>query len=258
MTLPDAWNPQQYDRFRDERTRPFFDLLAMVRPVSAARVVDLGCGTGELTRELHRTLGAIETIGIDSSAAMLAKTGANTEAGLRFERGDIATWTSEKPFNVIFSNAAIQWVPDHPALFRRLRDMLSTGGQLAIQMPANDDHVSHESARVAARRSPFKGALNGWTRPTAVLQPEVYAQLLFDLAFLEQQVQLNVYPHVLAEREAMIEWVRGTMLTDYQRRLPAELWEAFLGAYRDELFSRVEDRRPLFYPFKRILMWARK
>src|SRR4051812_19061807 len=101
--LPDAWNPQQYDRFRDERAQPFFDLLAMVRRGDDAhpRVVDLGCGTGELTRELHRTLAARETIGVDSSNAMLEKTQALIESGLTFKCGDIATWTNSEPFDVI-------------------------------------------------------------------------------------------------------------------------------------------------------------
>ncbi len=77
------WNPEQYGRFRDERARPFFDLLDLVQPRPGMRVVDLGCGTGELTRELHRRLSARETIGIDNSPAMLAKSAAFAGDGLQ-------------------------------------------------------------------------------------------------------------------------------------------------------------------------------
>ena len=89
------WNPAQYERFRDERARPFFDLLDLVQPRPEMRVVDLGCGTGELTRELHRRLAARETIGIDNSPAMLAKSAAFAGDGLRFEQGDIGAFASE-------------------------------------------------------------------------------------------------------------------------------------------------------------------
>ena len=81
-----VWNPVQYERFRDERSQPFFDLMALVRPQAEMHVVDLGCGTGELTRELHRHLGAEETVGIDNAPGMLAKSNTFVEPGLRFER----------------------------------------------------------------------------------------------------------------------------------------------------------------------------
>ncbi|MDF3043467.1 MAG: methyltransferase protein, partial [Thermomicrobiales bacterium] len=131
------WNPAQYERFRDERSRPFFDLLNLVQPQPQMRVVDLGCGTGELTRELHRRLSARETIGVDNSPAMLAKSSAFAGDGLRFEQKDIAAFASEGDFDLVFSNAALQWVPDHEPLFRRLTAALTQRGQLAVQMPAN-------------------------------------------------------------------------------------------------------------------------
>ena len=138
----EVWNPDQYERFRRERQQPFFDLLALVRPVSSPRVIDLGCGTGELTSELHRRLGARETIGVDSSAAMLERAAAHAGDGLRFERGDIAEFVAADGFAVIFSNAALHWLPDHQALIGRLTRALRPGGQLAVQVPANHDHAS--------------------------------------------------------------------------------------------------------------------
>jgi trans-aconitate 2-methyltransferase len=115
-----CWNPEQYRRFERERSQPFRDLAALVRPGPNMRIVDLSCGTGELTRELHRMFGATETLGIDRSEAMLAKTSAHAEGGLSFRRGDIADFAGEAEWSLVFSNAALHWLPDHEALFTRL------------------------------------------------------------------------------------------------------------------------------------------
>src|SRR5215211_1167588 len=255
--LPSAdWNPAQYERFRDERSQPFFDLLDLVQPQPAMRVVDLGCGTGELTRELHRRLAARETLGIDNSPAMLARSTAFAGDGLRFEPGDIGTFKSEGGYDLIFSNAALHWVPDHETLLPRLVAALTATGQLAVQVPANDDHASHATAVEVAREAPFREALGGHVRQSPVLVPEVYATLLHRLGFKDQHVRLQVYAHELESREAVVEWVRGSVLTDYERRLPAELWPRFLERYRDRLLPQLEDAKPFFYPFKRVLLWG--
>jgi trans-aconitate 2-methyltransferase len=253
----DTWNPEQYERFHAERSRPFFDLLALVRARPGVRVADLGCGTGELTRVLHERLGARETVGIDTSAAMLARAAAHAGGGLRFEPGDIARFGDGAGWDVVFSNAAVHWVADHEALLARLTAALAGGGQLAIQMPANFDHPSHLVAAEVADEPPFRDALDG--RPESarnVLAPEAYARLLERLGFAEQHVRLQVYAHRLASRDAVVEWVRGTLLTDYERRMPPALFPAFLARYRERLLPGLEDARPYLFTFKRILLWA--
>ena len=254
----DAWNPTQYERFRDERSQPFYDLLALVQPRPGMRVVDLGCGPGDLTAELHRRLQARETLGVDSSAAMLSKSAALAGEGLRFERGDVADFAAPQPFDLVFSNAALQWLPDHAGLLRRLTDAVATDGQLAVQVPANCDHPSHAVAHQVAREAPFRDALGGDARGKPVLEPEEYALLLHRLGYREQHVRLQVYGHRLASRADVIEWVKGTLLTDYQRRLPADLWSRYLERYQERLLPQLEDARPYFYPFKRILFWGRR
>src|SRR5512133_2301505 len=149
-TPGDVWNPDQYGKFRDERSAPFHDLLALVRRGGAPRVVDLGCGTGELTRFAHEALAARETVGVDSSAAMLEKAAAHAGGGLSFRAGDIGAF-SEGAWDVVLSNAALHWVPDHASLLARLAGLLAPGGQLAFQVPANDAHPSHAIARDVAR-----------------------------------------------------------------------------------------------------------
>jgi len=253
---PDAWNPTQYDRFKAERQQPFFDLLALVRPASAMRVVDLGCGTGELTRILHDRLGAADTLGLDRSEAMLAR--AEPAPGCRFVAGDIAAFAPATSYDLVFSNAALHWLPDHPALFARLWTAVAPGGQLAVQVPANHDHASHVVAEEVAAEPEFAAVLGGHRRVPSVLAPEAYAVLLDRLGATEQHVRLQVYAHRLPGRDAVVEWVRGTLLTDYVGRLPADVAERFVARYRERLLPRLEDRRPFLFPFKRLLLWARR
>lgn len=254
--MVDAWKPAQYEKFRAERARPFVDLLSLVEARPDMRAVDLGCGTGELTRELHEKLSCRSTLGVDSSPAMLEKAASRAGQGLRFELADLATFVREHPFELVFSNAAVQWVPNHEALFSRLRQRLAPGGQLAVQVPANEDHASHQSARAVAQVEPFSSWLSSYARESPVLSAEAYASLLHRLGFRRQHVRLQVYPHLLESREDVVEWVKGTLLTDYERRLSSEQFASFVRAYEEELRRRLPDERPFFYPFKRILLWA--
>ena len=151
--MGDAWDPQQYERFREQRHQPFYDLLKLVLPKAGMRILDLGCGTGELTREMHRHFKAAVTVGVDSSEAMLAKTTGLVEPGLSFQRGTIEESGGE--WDLVLSNAALHWVDDHKGVLARLTRAISAGGQLAIQMPANQDHASHVTADAIAKEEPF-------------------------------------------------------------------------------------------------------
>jgi len=220
-------------------------------------VVDLGCGTGELTRSLHERTGASRTVGLDSSQAMLERSGSYAGGGLTFELGDIAEWTPSGPVDVVFSNAALHWIDDHPALFARLTSALAAGGQLAVQVPANHDHPSHLVAERVAGEERFRAALEGYVRRTPVLAAERYARLLHVLGYRLQHVRLQVYLHMLPGPEAVVDWVKGTLLTDYRRRLPETAYDEFLARYRQLLISELPDERPHPFTFKRILLWGR-
>ena len=253
----DTWDPAQYEQFERERSAPFFDLLDLVEPRPGGRVVDLGCGTGELTRSLHERTGASTTLGIDSSQAMLERSAAHAGDGLTFELGDIGAWTPSEAFDLVFTNAALHWVDDHPALFARLTAALSPGGQLAVQVPANHDHASHLVAERVAGEEPFREALGGYVRRSPVLAPEHYAALLHRLGYESQHVRLQVYLHVLPEPAAVVDWVKGTLLTDYKRRLTESAYDEFVARYRKLLLAELPDERPYPFTFKRILLWGR-
>ncbi|MEX2032344.1 MAG: methyltransferase domain-containing protein [Dehalococcoidia bacterium] len=255
-----GWNPSQYDRFKAERQQPFFDLAALVQPREGMRVIDLGCGSGELTAWLHAHLGAVETVGIDSSEEMLAKSAAHAGAGLRFERMDIleAADRYEGKFDLVFSNAALQWILGHDTLFPRIARLVKPGGQVAVQMPANGGHVSHRTAALVAVEEPFRNALGGWVRQDPVVAPDWYATLFHDTLHCEEQrVRLDVYGHELADTRATVEWVKGSLLTAYLARLPEDLHAPFLARYEEAVVAELGDRAPYFYPFPRVLLWGR-
>lgn len=247
-----AWSPEQYARFQDERSRPFFDLLALVHRVPEGRIVDLGCGTGALTAVLHARMGAEETVGLDSSEAMLEK--AQARPGLRFRRQAIEAFEEENAYDLVFSNAALHWVADHPALFRRLVRALRPGGQLAVQMPVNFDHPSHALALELAREEPYRSALEGYERALPLLAPDAYASLLFSLGLTEPVVRLQVYAHPLASSAEVAEWVKGALLTDYAQRLKPEMFARFFQAYRGRLLGVLGDESPYLYTFKRLFL----
>jgi trans-aconitate 2-methyltransferase len=254
MAPGDTWDPDQYRRFADERRRPFDDLLGLVQPVPGGTVVDLGCGTGELTAELYRRLGAAETVGIDSSAAMLEQAASQTGAGLRFERGDLADWAPIEPVEVVFANASLQWVPEHPALLASLVAGLAPSGQIAFQVPANHDHPAHT---VAAELGAELG-LAPVGPAASVLAPETYATVLHGLGLGVQHVRLQVYGFELPTASDVVEWTKGTLLTGYRAQLDGDAYERFESDYRQRLNDRLGDQRPYFYAFKRILAWARR
>ncbi len=257
-TTASAWDPTQYGRFSDERSQPFYDLAALVQREPGMHVVDLGCGTGELTAWLHGELDAAETLGVDSSDSMLAQAGAHAREGVRFEAGDIRTWAPSGPVDLVFSNAALQWVDGHEELWPRFASWVAPGGQIAIQMPMNDDHYSHVTARELALEQPFAAHLEGYARVFPTLKPERYASLLHSLGFERPHVRLQVYGHVLPETRAVVEWVKGSLLTAYRERLDADTYAQFLEEYTRRLVERIGEQAPYFYPFKRVLMWGRK
>ena len=251
----DAWDPALYARFAAERAQPFFDLLALVEPAPELRVADLGCGTGELTARLHGALAAARTVGVDRSPAMRA--GAGELAGVELVAGDLADWAPDGPLDLVFSNAALHWVDDHPALLARLAGWLAPGGQLAVQVPANHAHPSQTVALEVAAEAPFAEALGGWVRRSPVLDERAYAERLEALGFAEQHVAARIYRHHLPDRRAVVDWVRGTTLTVYRERLPAELAARFEAVYAERLLERLEDATPYPFFFRRILIWGR-
>lgn len=253
--MSNDWNPEQYNKFKEQRAKPFWDLLSLIRPGPISRVLDLGCGTGELTQELHKKLGAKETLGIDSSEAMLEQSKAFTQPGLSFRKEDIMIYSPEKLFDLVFSNAALQWVPDNETNFPRILSWIAPGGQLAVQVPCNFDHPSHKVAEKTFFHSfPFKK--KNYKAPT-VLDVARYAELMHSYGFKNPIARVEVYGHAMNSGRDVIEWTKGTLLTHYKTLLNAEEFDMFLYSYSRSLIAQI-GTGPYYYAFKRILLWGQR
>lgn len=252
------WSPSQYQRFAGPRLQPGLDLLARMPALDEARfVVDLGCGTGELTRLLAEKYPDAEVVGFDSSEEMVAKARLTARDRVRFEIGDIAEWNPNAPVDVLFSNAAYHWVNAHAALFPRLVRGVRVGGVFAAQMPANFAAPSHTLLREVARLPAFRDRVR--LREEPVLAPSQYFDLLAPIASAVELWETE-YLHVLDGEDAVLEWVRGTALLPVAAALDEAAFRAFEALYRERLataYPRRADGRTLF-PFRRLFLLARR
>ncbi|HTP66799.1 MAG TPA: methyltransferase domain-containing protein [Geobacteraceae bacterium] len=249
------WDPEKYRKFRDERSAPFADLVALIDIRAGMSAIDLGCGTGELTLRLADFLPGSRVLGIDSSPQMLERAKEQKHPGVTFAEGNIADLSGG--WNLVFSNAALQWLENHEELLPRLLSCVEPGGQLAVQVPSNHRHPAHTMIIDTAREEPFKTALGGWVRHSPVLEIDRYAELLYRSGGEDITVFEKVYAHILADAEAVAEWTTGTTLVPYFERLDSELRERFLDSYRQKL-RELWPRSPVFYTFRRILMAAKR
>ena len=255
-----SWDARQYLRFAGERTRPAFDLMQRLpEELSPRRIIDLGCGTGEITLSLKRRWPEAEVTGLDSAPAMLAKARALGDE-VRWIEADIASWSPERPFDLIFSNAALQWLDGHEALFPRLLQALAPKGLLAVQMPRNFDAPSHRLMRETAALAPWGDRLRPLIRTEPVLPPERYYGLLAPLAS-ELDLWETEYLHVLEGETPVLDWVKGTGLRPLIDALTEpEERAAFIAQYQARLaeaYPGRPDGKTLF-PFRRLFLIARR
>lgn len=253
------WNPALYRRFEDERTRPAAELLARVPLARAAQVVDLGCGPGNSTELLARRFPEAALLGLDSSAAMLTSARERLPA-VRFEQADIADWGPPQAPDLLYANAALQWVPDHARLLPRLFGSLAPGGVLAIQMPDNWQEPSHRLMREVATEPVYRDAIGDPALlRTPLLGLAAYYDLLAPLA-AEVDVWHTIYQHRMASAEAIVDWLRGTGLRPFVERLAEPQQAGFLAEYSRRVDAaypqRADGQRLLAFP--RLFIVARK
>ena len=254
-----AWNAAQYLRFGDERTRPCRDLTARVEVVSPARVIDLGCGPGNSTAVLRERWRAAEITGLDSSEEMLAKARADGPAAL-WVQGDIARWAEQEgePFDIVFSNAALQWVPDHATLFPNLLRRVAPGGALAVQLPAYSDQPGQRLIRELARSAKWQGR---FTREPVDWRAESVEFYYDTLAPRAGRLELweTEYVHVVGGTHAVVDWYRATGLRPFLQALPTEKDQAqFVGEYHAALEPHYRPQRDgkVLFPFRRLFVLA--
>ena len=252
------WDPGQYGRYAEERSRPFYDLVARIGAESPRLVVDLGCGPGPLTASLARRWPQATVVGLDSSPEMIAEAKAHAGGRLSFELGDIAGWKPPQGTDVIVSNAALQWVPGHPELVDGWIAGLGTGGWLGFQVPGNFDSPSHTILADLKESPRWSSLLKGGLGRRPVLDPEQYVARY---AAPDRSVDAweTTYVHVLQGKDPVLEWLKGSALRPYLAQLEGADREEFLG----EFGRRLREAYPaagfgVALPFRRVFVVVRK
>jgi trans-aconitate 2-methyltransferase len=196
-------------------------------------------------------------LGIDSSPEMLERAVPYARDGVRFKQETVEQFaTDSTQWDLIFSNAALQWIPDHPKLFPALLAKVRSGGQIAVQMPSNFNHVAQSLVVDIALEEPFKTNLKGFVRYSPVLPIDDYAQLLFAAGFEDIIVFEKIYPQVLENSDAVAEFTKGSVLIPYLERL-GDLGDSFMQTYRERLRQHMPGS-PVFYSFRRTIFVATK
>ena len=250
------WNPDVYLAFADHRGRPFFDLLSRVGAEAPRRIVDLGCGPGNLTVTLAQRWPDAVIEAVDSSPEMVE---AARERGLDAVVGGIDDWSPKPDTDVVVSNAALQWVPEHAALLVSWAKTLPQGAWIAMQVPGNFDAPSHEAVREVARRDAFAEPLRDmpWREADLVKTPSQYADLLTDAGCAVDAWE-TTYVHQLTGETPVLDWITGTALTQVKSRLSPEEWQRYREAIIPVLAQAYPVRKDgtTFFPFRRIFVVA--
>lgn len=249
-----AWNPEKYDEFKLVRFKPFFDLVELIRDKSNMKTLDLGCGTGELTNMLAERLQTPTVKGIDSSKEMLEK--AAPFKNITFEHKTIEEQvdTAERG-DLIFSNAAIQWVDKHQTLLPKIITNLNKGGQLLVQMPVQDNNLLNQILLDLVQEEPFYSALNGWKRVSPLLSMDEYAQILFENGGQDINIFMKVYPIIANTTDELYEFISGSALVPYLERLDTETKNQLALVFKHRIALKFK-KMPALYAFKRIIFYA--
>ena len=257
------WNPAQYLQFEGERLRPALDLLARVPLENPRSIIDLGCGSGNVTRLLGERWPDAQIVGVDSSPSMLQQARAATggDPRITFVAADLTHWQPEAPVDLVYSNAALHWLPDHAALFARVAAMVAPRGALAVQMPDNFRAPSHTLIADLARNERWRKQLAAIVREPPVATAEAYFGWLAPL-MSAVDIWLTEYLQVLARRNdgehPVAAWTKGTWLVPFLELLDEQERAEFLRDYMQQLahhYPARPDGRTLF-PFRRLFVIA--
>lgn len=260
------WEPDLYNRFRRYRAEPVELIFARLPIAGDEGISDLGCGTGENAIELARRAARGHVDGIDLSPAMIEaaqKTRAALPPDLRdrlmFRVGDIANFDAPNAYAIVFSNAALQWIPNHREVLARWFCALIPGGRMVVQMPANDRETAKVELSRLAREEPWRALLSGVDESfREIPPPEKYAQILHEIGFSEIDCHYHTFHHPMQSPSEVVEWYRATGLRPFMDALPTDRHQAFLDAYRRCLEQGYGTTGPMTFDFKRLFLWARR
>jgi trans-aconitate 2-methyltransferase len=260
------WDPELYHRFRGYRAEPVERIFARLMLERARNIVDLGCGTGEHTVELARRAPEATALGIDSSAAMIERATSlraaldGLQARVAFRLGDFRDFAADREYDIVFSNAAFQWVSDHRTILAQCFCALRPGGSLAVQMPANDRETAQATIHALAQEPQWRELLGGIRTPSnrSVQSPDAYHAMLSAIGFADIDCHYHIFRHPMGSPAEVVEWSQATVLRPYIDALPADRRDDFI----DELTRRLElaygTSGNLTFEFRRLFLFARR
>jgi trans-aconitate 2-methyltransferase len=251
-----SWNPDQYLKFAAPRLQPAVDLLSRVPSTHPGTVYDLGCGAGNVTELLAARWPNAAITGVDDSAEMLAKARAAAPS-VHWVQQSLASWRAPAAADVIYSNAALHWLPDHQRLFPALVEQLAPGGVLAVQMPRNFGAPSHILIAQTVRSGPWRARLEPLLAPSPVAEPAFYYGLL-NARVARLDIWETEYLQVLSGADPVKEWTKGTWLKQFLDALDEPQRREFEDDYAARLrqaYPPLADGNTLF-PFRRLFLLA--
>lgn len=252
------WNPVTYNQFKNIRYQPFFDLMNLISPENLHKAIDIGCGTGEQTKILSEKFPDAQFLGIDSSAEMLQKSLEFKNENLSFKQKTIEElYDSDEKWDLLFSNAALQWSDNHHRLFPKLISLVNESGQFAVQMPVQNENVLNQILIQLASEEPFKTQLEGFNRISPVLSLDEYSKMMFEAGLKDLNISVKVYPIIAEDEEKLFDFISGSALIPYLERLGEAQQQIFTTEYKKRIAENFEQF-PSIYAFKRLFLYGRK
>jgi trans-aconitate 2-methyltransferase len=254
--MDDAWDPQTYSQFMTIR-RPALDgLLSLIRPAENMKALDVGCGSGDFTLELHERLNIAETLGLERSEQMLAAANCRAKAGLTFQSGDINDLKLSSAYDLIFCNGVFHYAEDKAALLGQFREHLNPGGQIAIQAPYNPDYFPIALGYELGRKDSYFQYCEKLCSRVRTISPLEGLEMLHKLKFQDPVARLQAHSHPLSSGETLFRWLRTTYLSDFQGCMPSDVFASFLNEYSEKFFAEIPRHKPFHYILQRVYLWA--
>lgn len=251
-----TWDPRSYLAYADERGRPFLELVGRIGAVDPRRVVDLGCGPGNLTGLLKQRWPSADTTGLDSSPEMIDQA-RSLDDGVRYDVADLRDWSPAEAVDVLVSNATLQWVPGHLELLPALVSRVGPDGWFAFQVPGNFEEPSHTIRWQLQGEAPYAEQTAGLSRP-ASHDPATYLRALQPLVRSVDAWE-TTYLHVLQGEDPVFDWVLGTSARPVLQALDDELRPRFVTEFKARLRAAYpDDGRGVVLPFRRVFVVARR
>ena len=249
------WNPDLYLKYRNERTQPSIDLISKIgASFQPGSILDIGCGPGNSSEALLQRWPGATLTGIDKSANMIEKA-KTTYPNDVWIVADASKFTSDSKYDLVFSNATIQWIPNHQDLFKRLFNLINPGGVLAIEVPRFNEMPLAKAIQKTANKEIWKEATKGCSELFTYQDYKFYYDLMSS-DYKSVEFWQTDYFHILESQYSIIDWIRSTGMKPYLDCLKDQEKPLF----ENEVMAEIKHDYPIqndgkvLFPFKRLFM----